>query len=67
VSEELLISAKQLATQDVAQPERPTLSSESVNLIPEILDVFSSSFFSLPFCTLTYMLGCWWSRFLAEE
>jgi hypothetical protein len=65
VNEELLISARQPDAQDAPQPA--PWSSQSVDLIPEILDVFSSSFFFLPFSTLTYMLGCWWSRFLAEE
>jgi hypothetical protein len=67
VSEGLLISATQPEAQDAPQPEESTSSSQTVDLIPEILDVFSSAFFSLPFSTVTYMLGCWWNRFLAEE
>lgn len=66
VSEELLISAPEAEAQ-TTQPDELPSSSRSSDLIPKILDVFSSSFFCLPFSTVTYMLGCWWNRFLAEE
>jgi hypothetical protein len=67
VSEEVLNPVQQSEPQAAPRPDRPEWSSQSSDLIPGILDVFSSSFFSLPFSTLTYMLGCWCSRFLAEE
>jgi hypothetical protein len=67
VSEEILISVQQAALQTTPQPERLPLSSRFSDVLSEVLDVFSSSFFYLPFSTVTYMLGSWWSRFLAEE
>jgi hypothetical protein len=67
VSEELFISAPEAEAQTTSQPDELPSSSRSSDLIPGILDVFSSSFFCLPFSTVTYMLGCWWNRFLAEE
>jgi hypothetical protein len=67
MSEEFLLSLPGAEAQDTPQVDDLPSSSRPSDLIPGILDVFSSSFFCLPFSAVTYMLGCWWNRFLAEE
>jgi hypothetical protein len=63
VSGEFLDSAQQ----DAPQPEPLPLFSRISDLLSDILDSFSSSFFCLSFSSLTHLLSLWWSRFLAEE